>query len=121
MESESESHFTLFFLRTHTLTHTPKNSVSLESESESHFTLFFLHTHSNSHFFSVRMESESESHFKLLFLHSHTLTHTFLIEGWLVKYVTGRIDPETTWSDSSYLITTNSFFAYIQLYTEQIH
>ena len=42
-------------------------------------------------------------------------------DGWLVKYVTGRIDTETTCSDSSYLIATRSYFAYIQLYEETIH
>jgi hypothetical protein len=44
-----------------------------------------------------------------------------ITEGWLVKYESGRIDAETTWSDTSYLIGTNGYFAYIQLYMKIIH
>jgi hypothetical protein len=48
-------------------------------------------------------------------------TDALFNEGWMVKYTDGRIDGETTWSDASYLFSANSYYAYIQLYTEQDH
>ena len=57
----------------------------------------------------------------LRLLRANAGTDSLIEEGWLLKHVAGRIDTETTWTDTSYLIATNSFYAYIQLYTEQIH
>jgi len=51
----------------------------------------------------------------------HAGSDATITEGWLVRYESGRIDTETTWSDASYLVGTDGYFAYIQLYTEQIH
>ena len=42
-------------------------------------------------------------------------------EGWMLKYESGQIDTETTWSDTSHLIATNSFFTYFQIYMHIIH
>lgn len=44
-----------------------------------------------------------------------------ITEGWLLKHDTGRVDGETTWADTSYLIATSDYFAYIQLYMETVH
>jgi hypothetical protein len=51
----------------------------------------------------------------LRLLRSTAVTDTLIDEDWLVKYVTGRIDGETTWADTSYLIATNRYYVYIQL------
>lgn len=48
-------------------------------------------------------------------------TDALFNEGWRVKYADGRIDGETTWSEASYLLVTNSYYAFIDLYTEQDH
>ncbi len=57
----------------------------------------------------------------LRLLRSKGVTDPLIIEGWLLKYDAGRIDTETTWSDTSYLLATNNHFLYIQLYMEIIH
>ena len=57
----------------------------------------------------------------LRLLRSNAGPDAMIGEGWLVKYVTGRIDTETTWADTTYLIATNGYFAYIQLYMVILH
>ncbi len=54
-------------------------------------------------------------------LRSNAGSDAMITAGWLVKSDAGRIDTETTWSDNSYLIGTNGYFAYIQLYRWIIH
>lgn len=54
-------------------------------------------------------------------LRANAGTEAMIEEGWLLKYVTGQIDAETTWADTSYLFATSGYFAYIQLYTEIDH
>jgi len=54
-------------------------------------------------------------------LRSKGVTDTLITEGWLLKHDSGRIDTETTWSDTSHLLATNNHFLYIQLYMEIIH
>jgi hypothetical protein len=57
----------------------------------------------------------------LRMLRSSAGADAMISDGWLVKYVTGRIDAETTWADTSYLIGTKDYFAYIHLYLVIIH
>lgn len=44
-----------------------------------------------------------------------------ITEGWLLRHQTGHVDSITTWAETSYLLGTEGYFAYIQLYRQQIH
>jgi hypothetical protein len=44
------------------------------------------------------------------------IADSLLERGWWLRDDAGRIDTETTWSDCSFLVTTERHFAYIQLY-----
>jgi hypothetical protein len=44
------------------------------------------------------------------------IADSLLESGWWLRDDSGRIDAETTWSDCSFLVSTERHFAYIQLY-----
>ena len=58
----------------------------------------------------------STSSYVLRLMRELGITDSLLERGWWLRNDSGRIDTETTWSDCSFLVSTERHFAYIQLY-----